>query len=75
MLVPEEEMEAIQFQATSENVSVGEYVRRVLREMGFRKPSRSAAAKLASIREGAQCGFPTADIEDMNREIERGYRS
>jgi len=75
VLIPDEEMQSIQRQAKSENLTVGEYVRRALREAGSRRPAKSPAAKLAAVREAAGCSFPTADIEEMNREIERGYRS
>jgi len=75
ILVADEEMASIQRQARSENLTVGEYVRRALREVESRRPTRSSAAKLASVREAASCAFPTADIEEMNREIERGYQN
>ena len=73
--MPDEEMESIQRQAESEQLSVGEYVRRALREVESHRPTRNPAAKLAAIREGAKCSFPSGDIEEMNREIERGYQS
>jgi hypothetical protein len=75
VLIPDKEMKALQRQAQNENLTVGEYVRRALREVESRRSTKSPAAKLASIREAAQRSFPTADIEEMNREIERGYRS
>ena len=68
-------MLALQRQAKSEHLSVGEYVRRTLREAGLRQPGKNPAAKLAAIREAAKATFPTADIDAMNREIERGYQS
>ena len=55
--------------------SYGEYVRRTLRDAESLRPSKSATAKLVSIREAVNYTFPTADIDDMNREIEQGYRS
>lgn len=68
-------MESIHRQARSEHLTVGEYVRRALREVQSRRPTMSPAAKLAAIREAARCSFPTSDIEEMNREIEQGYQS
>ena len=68
-------MESIQRQAKSENLTVGEYVRRALRELESRRPTSSPAAKLTCIRDAVMCSFPTAGIEEMNREIERAYRS
>jgi hypothetical protein len=74
VLLPEEEMESVRQIAKSESLTVGEYVRQVLREAESRRPSKSVAAKLAAIRKGSKLSYPTADIEQMNREIERGYR-
>ena len=73
--MPDEEMESLHRQAKSENLTVGEYVRRALREVESRRPTMSAASKLICIRQAARHVFPTGDIAEMNREIERGYRS
>ncbi len=73
VLVPDEEMEAIQRQAENERLSVGAYVRRALREAESRRPTRSVPAKLAVMAEAAKYSYPTADVEEMNREIARGY--
>jgi hypothetical protein len=75
VLMPDEEMEAIRRQANNEQLSVGEYVRRALKEVESRRPTKSASAKLALVRDAANCSFPTADIEQMEREIELGYQS
>jgi hypothetical protein len=75
VLISDDEMEALGLQARSENLSVGEYVRRVLRDAGTERPGKSPATKLAAIRSAVRCSFPTAAIEEMNREIERGYQS
>ena len=75
VLISDEEMKALRRNAKDENLTVGEYVRRALREVGSRRPARSAWAKLMSIREAARCSFPTAGIKEMNRQIERGYLS
>ena len=60
--------------AKSENLTVGEYVRRAWREVESRRPTKSPSAKLASIREAVKYSFPTGSIEEMNREIELGYQ-
>ena len=70
-----EEMATLRKHAETEDLSIGEYVRRVLREAALRHPSRKASTKLASIREAALHAFPTGDIDQMNREIQQGYRS
>jgi hypothetical protein len=73
--MPDEEMAALRRQAKSENLSVGESVRRALREAESRRPTKSAAAKVAAIRKAVQHAFPTGDLGQMNREIERGCQS
>lgn len=75
VLLPDQEMEAIQQLAKLENLSVGEYVRQALRNAELQKPTKSATAKIAAIRSAVQFSFPTAEIDEMNREIERGYQS
>lgn len=72
--MPDNEMESIHRQALSEHLTVGEYVRRTLREAESLRPAKSAGAKLAAIREAARYSFPATDIEEMNREIEQGYQ-
>ncbi len=64
----------IQRLARRERLTVGEWVRRVLREAREQKPSNDPEAKLKAIRHGVEFSFPTADIGQMNREIERGYQ-
>jgi len=39
------------------------------------KPATGAEAKLKAVRWGAEFAFPTADIEQMLNEIERGYQA
>ena len=68
-------MAGIQRLARRERVSVGEWVRRVLREARTRKPINDPEVKLKAVRRGAEYSFPTADIEQMLDEIERGYQA
>jgi hypothetical protein len=75
VLVPDREMLEIQRLARSERLTVGEWVRRTLREARKRKPSTDSETKLKAVRRAAQYAFPTADIDDMLEEIERGYRN
>jgi len=74
VLLPDQEMTEIQRLARREKLTVGEWVRRVLREAREQRPSKDAEAKLKAIRRGAELSFPTADIDQMNGEIERGYQ-
>jgi|SRR5579871_3083960 len=74
VVLPDPEMLEIQRLAKSERISVGEWVRRTLREARQRKPSIDAETKLKAIRRASEYSFPTADIEQMLREIEQGYK-
>jgi hypothetical protein len=74
VLLPDQEMAEIQRFARREKVTVGEWVRRVLREARQQKPTSDPEAKLEAIRRSVEFSFPTADIEQMNLEIERGYQ-
>jgi hypothetical protein len=75
VLLPDQEMKDIQRLARRERITVGEWVRRVLREAREHKPSNDPEVKLKAIRRGVEFSFPTADIEQMNQEIERGYQA
>ena len=73
VLLPDDEMESVRRLAKAENLTVGEYVRRALREDEPRRSSLSSSAKLASIREALRLSFPSGSIEALNREIADGY--
>ncbi|MGA2878183.1 MAG: antitoxin [Bryobacteraceae bacterium] len=73
VLLPDQEMSEIQRFAKREHVTVGEWVRRVLREARAARPTIEPEAKLKAVRRAAKHAFPTADISQMLAEIERGY--
>ena len=73
VLLPDAEMVAIQRLAKRERLTVGEWVRRTLREARDQKPLHDPEAKLKAVRRGAEFSFPTADIDEMPGEVERGY--
>jgi len=75
VLLPDQEMAAIQRLARRDHVPVGEWVRRALREARIRQPVNEPETKLKAVRRGAEYSFPTADIGEMLNEIEQGYRS
>ncbi len=75
VLVPDREMSEIQRLAKAERVTVGEWVRRTLRDARMRKPASDSETKLKAVRRGAEFAFPTADVEEMLKEIERGYEA
>ena len=75
VLLADDEMSDIQILAQRERLTVGEYVRRTLREARAQKSVKDPAFKLAAIRRAAECDFPEVDIDQMLREIEQGYLS
>jgi hypothetical protein len=73
VLLPDAEMDEIRRIARREHLTVGEWARRVLRLARSDKASGDPERKLRAIRKAATYSFPTADIEQMLDEIERGY--
>jgi len=59
--------------ARRHRMTVSEWVRRALREAREQEPSGNLDTKLLAIRTAARHEFPTADIEQMLEETERGY--
>ena len=57
-------------------MTTAEWVRQALRtaRQGA-APAAGATAKLRAVRAAARHAFPTADIDQMLQEIERGYAS
>jgi hypothetical protein len=74
VLLPDTEMDEIRRLARRERVPVGEWVRRALRTARSGQPVNAPEVKLKAVRKAAQYSFPTADIEQMLEEIERGCR-
>jgi hypothetical protein len=74
VLLPDSEMSDIQRLARRERLTVGEWVRRVLRDARASRPVIDPETKLKAVRRDAQYSFPTADLEQMPSEIERGYQ-
>lgn len=65
----------IQRVARARRMSIAEWVRQALDLARRREPLTDVNKKLAIIRAAAKHNFPTADIEVMLEEIERGYLS
>jgi hypothetical protein len=74
VLLPDPEMEEIRRLARRERLTVGEWVRRILREARSRQPVHEAQSKFKAVRRAAEYSFPTADIEQILAETERGYQ-
>ena len=74
VLLDEAEFRDIRRLARAERTTVAEWVRRSLRAARRKAPAGDPGRKLAAIREAARHAYPTADIDVMLDEIERGYR-
>ena len=72
VLLDPDEWEQLQEIARRHRTTVSEWVRRTLREAREREPRGDLDTKLRIIRAAARHEFPTADIEQMLEEIERG---
>ena len=73
VLLADQEMVDIQRLAKRERLTVGEWGRRVLREARAGRPAVEPETKLKAVRRAAEYSFPTADVQQMLSEIERGY--
>jgi SOS response regulatory protein OraA/RecX len=73
VVLGEQEFDQVRALAAREGLTVSEWVRQVLRRAQRQHPSGDQARKLAAVRAAARHGFPTADIEAMLAQIERGY--
>ena len=72
VLVPDQDMLEIARLAKRDRLTVGEWVRRALQEARSRRPAAEPETKLKSVRRASRYAFPTADIEQMLHEIEKG---
>lgn len=75
VIIQDPEYRDIQRAARLRRMTIAEWVRQALVQARRSEPSREAASKLDVIRAAARMDFPTADIDQMLREIERGYGS
>ena len=73
VLLDEPEWREIQRAARAERMTVAEWVRQALRAARRAVSTADVDQKLAAIRTAARHEFPTADIDQMNEEIARGY--
>jgi len=73
VLLEEVELREIQRLARQERMTVAEWVRQALRSARREAPRSEAGKKLQVIRAAARHSFPTADIDEMLGQIERGY--
>ncbi len=73
VLLDEAEYREIQAIAQRRRMTVSEWVRHALRSMRRREPLSGPDRKLDTVRAATRHAFPSADIDQMLGEIERGY--
>mgnify|MGYP001164766719 CR=1 FL=1 len=73
VLLDEAELDEIRRVAAQRRMTVAEWVRQALREARGGVSSVPVERKLLAVREAMRHTYPTADIEQMNAELERGY--
>jgi hypothetical protein len=75
VILQDAEYREIQRVARARRMSIAEWVRQALDLVRRREPTQDSSKKLAVVRAAALHNGPTADIEQMLSEIERGYLS
>jgi hypothetical protein len=75
VLLEEAELAEIRRAARLSRMTVAEWVRQALRRARREEPVTDSKRKIAVVREAARGAYPTAEIEQMLSEIERGYAS
>jgi len=73
VVMDHDEMDAIRSAARERGMTVSEFVRETLREARRKVASGDTERKLAAIRAADRHAYPTADVDQMLGEIERGY--
>ena len=73
VIFDDEEIREIENAAQRERMTTSEWVRQVLRAARRERPRTEARRKLSVLRAAARHAFPTADIDQILGEIERGY--
>ncbi len=73
VIIDDADYRDLQRVARRHHVTVSEWVRRALKEVALREPTVSPDRKLGVVREAARSSYPTADIDTMLADIERGY--
>ncbi len=73
VLLPDTKLRDIQRLARSRRMTTAEWVRQALRVEREQEAGTTAADKLAAVRRASAHAFPTAGIDPMLDEIERGY--
>ena len=73
VMLDDAELREIQRIARRQRLTVAEWVRQALRAARRHGPGGDATRKLESVRAAVRHSFPTAGVEEMLADIERGY--
>ena len=73
VLLDEAEWRDLRRAARARRMTVAAWVRESLRAARRREPLGDVQEKVAAVRRAARHAFPTAGIDDMLDDIERGY--
>lgn len=73
VLLDEAEMADVRRAARRHRMTTAEWVRQALRAARRATPEGDPQKKLAVVRVAARHSFPSADIDEMLAQIERGY--
>lgn len=72
IVVEDEEHERFRKAAAREGLSLSEWVRRALERARQTQKGPAPSRKLSALDRALECGYPTADIDEMLEEIEKG---
>jgi hypothetical protein len=73
VVLDDEEYREIRGVARRARLSVSEWVRQTLRAARRELPAEDSDRKLKAVRAAVEHDFPTADMDQMLREIDAGY--
>ena len=73
VLFDEDELAELQEIARRNHMSVAEWVRQALRQARSQQPVHSATLKRQALRRAMEHESPTADLDEMLAQSERGY--
>lgn len=73
VVLDDAEYRELQRLSRKQGMTLSQWVRRAIAAMKRREPEADVGRKLMAIREAAKHAYPTADIEQMLAETERGY--
>jgi hypothetical protein len=73
VILDDAELREIQRIARRQRLTVAEWVRQALRVARRREPGGDATRKLEAVRAAVRHSFPTAGVDEMLADIERGY--